>query len=185
MPKIRYPNPSRHSSNMDIVNVGREKLYLLSAALAASRYLAKDCVFFIPGCGRNAEDDAFAELRGLLDDFEGKHVTSLLIETAAISRIRHKDIENEMGKRYEYPTSVHVGKIRNGVEVYQPMSLKDAWDKVIHAETVHFDYRIPKYEHHRRYITNSVELKGEYRREPWTVVIDLRKYIRHSAVALR
>lgn len=185
MPKIRYPNPSRHSSNMDIVNVGREKHYLLAAALAASRYLAKDCVFFIPGCGRNDEDNAFAELRGLLDDFEGKHVTSLLIETAAISRIRHKDIENEIGKRYDYPSSVYVEKIRDGAKAYQPMSLKDAWDKVIHAETVHFDYKVPKHEFHCRHITNSVELKGKYRREAWTVVIDLKKYIRHSIAAFR
>lgn len=170
---------------MDIVNVGREKLYLLAAALAASKYLAKDCVFFIPGCGRNDEDDAFAELRGLLDDFEGKHVTTLLIETAAISRIRHKDIENEIRKRYPYPSDVHVGKIRFGVKAYKPMSLKDAWDKVIHAENVHFDYKIPKHEFHCRHITNSVELKGEYRGEAWTAVIDLKRYIRHSIAALR
>lgn len=185
MAKIRYPNPSRHSSNMDIVNVGREKLYLLAAALSASRYLAKDCVFFIPGCGRNAEEDAFAELRGLLDDFEGKHVTTLLIETAAISRIRHKDIEKEIGKRYEYPTSVFVGRIRKGAKAYQPMSLKDAWDKVIHALNVHFDHKIPKHDFHCRYISNSVELKGDHNGKAWTAVIDLKRYIRHSIAALR
>jgi len=87
-------------------------------------------------------------------------------------------------KKRDYP-SVYVGKIRDGAKAYQPMSLKDAWDKVIHAETVHFDYKVPKHEFHCRHITNSVELKGKYRREAWTVVIDLKKYIRHSIAAFR
>jgi hypothetical protein len=181
MAKRIYPRPSRHSTNMDIEKVGREKVYLLAASIAASKYIAKDCVDFIPGLGSNYCENARAELRNLLDEFEGKYTTSLLIETAILARIRINDISEDTNKPFKYPKKVDVGRIKYDNEVYKPLSLKDALDKIIHAKTVYFDYQKVRTEFFNRYITGKVEIYGsQYKKDGnknWKAQINLKQYI--------
>lgn len=177
-------NPSRPSINADLMRIGREKIYQLAGAIASSAYLSKDAVDFIPGMGASIEEDSYAELRSLLDDFEIEHATRLLLETAVIARIRSDDIKDESPEFSRYAHITFVGTLEEE-NLRSDLSLRESWNKIIHARTIDFNYIAPDELHFKRSISETVKLTGAKNKKEWSAVVSLDRYIRHTAAALR
>ena len=184
MPQIKYPNPTKLSHEIDSVNVAREKLYLLAGCISASKYIAKDCVDFIPGLGSTDDENARATLRGLLDDFENKHFATKLLETAVLCRVHRqsKILPNKTSNKNSHndlTKNIEVGKLSKEGKT-EKLYLKDAFDKIIHADEIYIDYKNLR-TLHKRHIDKIVKLKGAYNNRKWTAHINLKEYIKFSA----
>ncbi|WP_334161171.1 hypothetical protein [Phenylobacterium sp.] len=140
---------------------------------------------------RVTEHEFFADgwaqpLLGLSSDFADDEITRALLSSAIALRVID-DRDGDVLDRCE-----PCGELRVNIdaEEVEPLSLREACNKIVHAERVHFDVErldggpIEQIGISPTFIQPFVYLYGTHRRIQWRCVLDIVGYVRSAVAAL-
>jgi hypothetical protein len=144
----------------------REKLFLLLSLFNASRPNADLC-----------DDGDGCTFRGLIDEFEEELITRLLIETAAMIRMKDDLFEQQHGIKAATQKDI-VGKLFLPAKnpVGGPLNLREACNKIIHAKLINFDMARRR-DWHARYFNPKIYLYGERGKQEWKAEVDIIRFV--------
>lgn len=170
--EVEHDFPRREGFFFD-VNSFRLDLYRLISCFYASVTFAE--------FGEDIDDDPVRDLQG---DFEEFEVTRLLVNIAVTARIMD-DRDDRFSKRFELECGQLVNDLAEPDNV-QPLNLRAACNKIIHARKFNWDVDQLKDEGSllyptTRFITPCMYLYGTNEKKEWKVTLDITKFIRHNA----
>jgi len=152
----------------------RSDLYRLISSFYASITFAE--------CGEDVDDDPVRELQG---DFEEFEITRLMVSIAVAARI--------MDERDGYLSSkfgLECGQITPDLsqpDVVEPLSLREACNKIIHARKFNWDVEHLKDEGNlphpiTRFVAPTMFLYGRRDKTEWKATLNITEFVRNNAV---
>jgi hypothetical protein len=147
----------------------RRDFYHLLTAFLASKHLI--------GLSDGQDHCPFWRVR---DEFEESEIVRLLVTTAVGARIREEDLRAfEKARGLQLPKSPPVGTlVRNIARPTQeePLHLREACNKIIHAELINFD-RVNAKKPTKSYLNPKVYLySSRDRKSGWRAVLHVAEY---------
>ena len=146
----------------------REKLYVLLSLFFASPRIAEHC-----------DDEVGCPFRQMLDEHEEGLITRLLIETAVLIRMKDDLFEQQHGIPADANKDI-VGNLWLPATASQsePLHLREACNKVVHAKLINFDVRLEPHCWHSRHLNPTVYIHGTNQRGiEWKAEVDITKWV--------
>jgi hypothetical protein len=149
----------------------REKFFVLLSLFNASRRSADLC-----------DDGNGCVFRGLIDDYEEELITRLLIETAAMTRMKDDLFEQQHGFNAETHKDI-VGKLFSPAKskTAATLNLREACNKIIHAKLINFDVARRR-TWHARHLNPKIYLYGERGKQQWKAEVDVIRFVELGAL---
>ena len=144
----------------------KEKLYTLASLFFASRHIAG-----------LAKEEVGCPFRQMLDEHEESLITHLLIETAVLIRMKDDLFQQQHGIPANTQKDI-VGTLCIPTNATQGslLHLREACNKIIHANLINFDLVGEPFDHDR-YLQPIVYLYGEQRGTHWKAQLDVVKWV--------
>lgn len=147
----------------------REKLYILLSLFYASPRIADRC-----------DDEVGCPFRQMLDEHEESLITRLLIETAVLIRMKDDLFEQQHGIPAEAQKDF-VGQIwlPGTASQPEPLHLREACNKLVHAKLINFDVSVEPHSWHSRHLQcPTIYVYGTNQRGiEWKAEIDIAKWV--------
>ena len=131
-----------------------------------------------PRLSAHVDDVAWCPFGAIVDDFEESEVQRLLLSIAVRMRLHIQRFKRDTkAKATLYPvvgTLCNVDKRR-----LAPLTIKDACDKIIHAQLINFD-RKQASKGRRAYLTPKLHLYGIHRDAKWKATVNIVDFVEHA-----
>lgn len=148
--------------------VRRDFYHLLSSFLASKSLIALS----------DGQDDC--PYWSVRDEFEESEIVRLLVATATGARILEEDLRaSEEARGFQLPKSPPVGTLVKNIAKStpeEPLYLRDACNKIIHAELINFD-RVNAAHPTKSYLKPKVYLYASRdRKTGWSAILQVAEY---------
>jgi len=154
---VNLEKPQRYSLNPARVGLSA---YRLLTHLLASKPLSKLCTGHF-ACGYDI----------LRDNFEEQEIQHLLIELAISYRMYDDMVKSNDGESISHMNPV--GKIWDPIKSKQrDLSLREACNKIIHAECIKFDKKSGPLQH-EHFVKSSILLYGKWNNIQWKAKLNI------------
>jgi hypothetical protein len=172
MMEVEHDFPRREGFFFDL-NSFRLDLYRLITCFYSSVTFAER--------GEDLDYDPVRDLQGEFEEFE---ITRLLVNIAAITRVMDER-GNCLSERFGLECGVLIEDLTEPEEIIL-LNLREACNKIIHAEKLNWDVEQLKNEGNLPYptshfITPCIYLYGSKRKKKWKATLDIAKFVKHNA----
>jgi hypothetical protein len=167
-------------SERDSVWPPRKGYALKAERLSANAYRLLCCFFASEELGKLSTGRAFCPFTLLRDNHQEDEIVRLLIDLAVFVRMAHEYTADSLLKVGPEPS---LGKLfePQSQRTPAPLSLREACNKIIHAQTIRFDVRTSRRRGWHSHLAPRIYLHGEKSGTKWRAVLEVTKFVESAA----